>query len=380
MTLYTGFTGYFSGYTVTMLERLILWELGQVSGTTISYDRFPRWLVRQKLTDRQNIFAYKSKCLRKYAFLVAKDGYKQYRLPLNCMDKGVISIRYYIDSTTYEDIELRDTEYLDEHYSGWLTADSGTPEIAYMGNYYGNIPTIGIYPAPDADGTNYALDPETGICIGGDLPAASNNYTGEATGGGATTLTDTGTTFTTLGLTEGMYVRNTTDGCYAYITVIAANSLTLSTLTGGTLNVFTAGDSYEILAGEYGVITSWENDDQYIFGAQVGSVSNITIPAGNFRVEYIPYPLPFSFDPTLADASQGADYTYPDIPKLYHQALVHGVVADFLMTFHEASKEFSRASTYEQKFNEAITEAMMAKNTRPFDNKEVYMTAKRRRR
>jgi hypothetical protein len=176
-----------------------------------------------------------------------------------------------------------------------------------------------------------------------------------------------------------MYVRNVTDGCYGYVTNVAANALTLSTLTGGTANVFAAGDTYNILAGEYGVITSWANDDQYIFGSEVGQVTNITVPAGNIRIEYVPYPLPFSYDPTLADSAQGADEQYPDIPKLYHQALAHGVIADLLGTFHEQSREFGRAAAYEQKFMDATVEASQSKLTRPFQQKEVRVKATRRK-
>lgn len=364
-----------------MLERMILWELGQVSGTTVDYGKYPKWLLRQKLTDRQNDFVSRSECITKFALLVAKADYHQYRMPLNCMDKGIISIKYYTDADSYEDIELKDQQFLDENRRGWLSEGAGTPEIAYMGNFYGNIPVVGFCPKPDTDGTNYALSPETGIAIGGDLPAASNNYTGLATSGNATTLGDTAVDFTTMGLVGGMYVRNVTDGSYGYILSVAAHVITLAAaLAGGSANVFAAGDSYEILAGEYGVITSWENDDQYIFGAEVGLIANITVPAGNFRVEYVPYPLPFSYDPSLSDAAQGSDDQYPDIPKLHHQALAFGVVADLLAQFHETSKEFQRAGWYEQKFNNALAQAMSGRKFRPFNEKNVnFHPAKRGR-
>lgn len=378
MALQSGYTGYYEGYNVTMLERLILWELGQVSGTTVSYDRFPKWLIRQKLTERQNIFAFKSQCLKKFALLVAKQGYTQYKLPLNCMDKGIIAIRYYTSSTSYEDIELRDTRYLDEHYPGWLAHGDGTPQIAYMGETYGNIPMIGIYQAPDANGTDYSLSPDTGIVIGDSFPGTITNHTGMATGGSCTTLTDS-YNFVDLGIVAGMTINNVTDGSSATITVVADGQITHTALSGGSDNTFSAGDSYEILGGEYGVITSWTDEERYIFGSEVGLVSQITVPAGNFRVDYIPYPHPFSYDETGADANQGNDLQYPEIPKLYHQALAYGVISDLLSTFNEASKEFGRAQVYEQKFNDAIAEAMAAKNTRPFDQKEVCFKAARRK-
>lgn len=380
MTLQNVVSGYYQGYTVSYLERLILWELGQVSGTTVSYNKFPQWLIRQKLTDRQNIFVFKSRCITKMALIKAKEGYREYKLPINCMDKGLISLRYYIDSDTYKDIELRDKKYLDENYPGWLTADNGTPQIAYMGDSYGNIPMFGVYPAPDENGTDYTLSPDTGVVIGGDLPTTISNYAGMATGGSATTLDDTSVDFTTYGLVAGQTVNNVTDGSTASISSVAATELTITTLTGGTNNTFSSGDSYEILTGEYGVVTSWEDDDQYIFGSEIGLVSQITLPAGNFRAEFIPYPMPFSYDTDVSDGAQNVDLMYPEIPKLYHQALAHGVIADLLMTFHENSKEFSRAEKYEEKFNNAISEATMAKNTRPYVKQQVYFTSGSRRR
>lgn len=377
-SLITGYTGIYTGYTVSYLERLILWELGQVSGTTVSYNRFPKWLIRQKLTDRQNIFAFKSQCLRKYALIKGKANFSQYKLPENCMDKGVISIRYYIDSTTYEDIELRDTQYLDEKYPGWLTASAGTPEIAFLGDYYGNIPMFGVYPKPDTNGTDYTVSPDTGVVVGEDFPETLANVTGLATSGSGTTCYDTTKDFTTMGVTAGMTINNVTDGSSATISAIAAAYITHSALTGGSDNTFSAGDSYEILGSEYGVVTSWEDDERYLFGSEAGLVSQITVPAGNFRIEYIPYPLPFVFNPALADGAQTNDNQYPDIPRLYHQALAFGVISDLLGTYHENSKEFARAQFYEQKFQDAIAEAMMAKNSRPFLQKEVSFRAKRK--
>jgi hypothetical protein len=70
---------------------------------------------------------------------------------------------------------------------------------------------------------------------------------GTATGGSATTLINTGAAFTTSGLSEGDRVVNETDGSTGRIdTIDSATQLTVSALSGGTLNVFTAGDFYSI--------------------------------------------------------------------------------------------------------------------------------------
>ena len=80
-----------------------------------------------------------------------------------------------------------------------------------------------------------------------------------------------------------------------------------TTNEGGSSNVFALGDSYYILAGEYGVVTSWEDDDKVIFASEVGLVANITVPAGNLQIDYVPYPIAFP--------DSGNDNQYPEIPK-----------------------------------------------------------------
>ncbi len=374
-------TGVYAGYTVTQLEKLIMWELGNVTGTTVSYDRFPKWLVRQKLIERQNDFALKSRCLKKFALVRAKEDYRNYKLPTNCMDNGVIAVRYYDSSTSYTDLEIVDQEWLDINRSGWLVEDSSSPEYCLIGDNYGNIPMIYVHPMPDADGTDYTISPDTGVCIGGDLPGTTSNFSYVCTGGSGTTLVDAtaGRDFTSMGLVAGMAVKNVTDGSKAYISTIATTTITFAaTLTGGTANTFTAGDSYTILAGEYGVITSWEDDEQYIFGSEEGVIAQITVPAGNFRVDYVPYPTPFAWDDTAADAAQGNDTQKPEIHRKYHYSLVKGVVADLLRTFHESSKEFQRATAYENSYQFDLAEAASKKYGHPFEDKPVSFYPRKR--
>jgi len=357
--------------TLSDLEKHILFELGNVSGTTVSYNKFPQWLIRAKLNDRQQKFVFLSQCLKKSALILLKKDYKTFKLPSNCMDGGIIGLpRYYRSSSEYVNLDIFTTQSLDDKYEGWRIAPSCEPFACYMGESYGNIPMIGIYPPVDSDGTNYILSPDTGIVIGDTFPGTITNVTGTATSGDATTLGDTAVTFTALGLVNGMTVLNVTDGSQAQIVTVAANSITLTTLSGGTANVFTAGDSYNILAGEYGVVTSWADDDAVIFASEIGEISNITVPAGNLQIDYIPYPLAF---PTT-----GNDTMYPEIPPIYHMALVYGVVADLLGSFHEMSKEFSRAEAYEAKFNASAMTARSKKEGRPFKDKRATLRPRMR--
>ena len=352
-------SGFYTGETLLDLQKLILFELGQVVGTEPSYDRFPVWLLRKKLNERQNQFVFESECIKKFALLVCKESYRHYKLPVNCMDGGVLAAKFYSTSTSYEELTIVDLDYMNDRLEGYLTESDSDPEYCFMGDMYGNIPMLEVHPAPDADGTTYDASSETGVTIGGDLPATITNTTGIATGGDSTSLLDTGVDFTDLGLVAGMAVINVTDGSQGVVLTIEATDITLaSALTGGTNNTFSAGDSYEILSGEYGVITAWDNDDVAFFSTEVGALSTVTVPAGNIRVDYIPYPLSFP--------STDNDDQYPEIPKLSHQSLGMGVVADLLRSFHERSKEFQRAQAYEQVFQAAVAKASNIKKSRPF--------------
>lgn len=357
-------SGFYSGETILELERLALWELGNVIGTSVDYGRFPRWLLRKHFNNRQNKFVFESECIKKFALILCKNTYRQYKLPLNCIDGGVLAAKYYITSTSYEDLDIVDLEYMNDRMQGYLIEGDSQPEYAWMGDSYGNIPILEVHPAPDSDGTAYTVSPDTGVTVGGDLPGATSNVSGSASGGSATTLDDTTVDFTSMGLVAGMSVQNVTDGSAAVILSVATTKITFaSALTGGTANTFSAGDSYEILAGEYGVLTDWENDERYIFGSEVGVLSQITVPAGNIRIDYIPYPLTFP--------ASGNDGQYPEIPKLYHMDYAMGVVADCLRTFHEKSKEFQRAAFYEAIFMAAVATAKGARQARPFRKKPV---------
>jgi hypothetical protein len=112
-------TGKFPGYNITELEHIVLFELGQVTGTTASYARFPRWYLRQKFNERQLTLVKASKCLRKLCLVPAQDGRRTYKLPDICMDGGVLSAKYYTSEDDYNDLRIVDTSWLDEHRQGW---------------------------------------------------------------------------------------------------------------------------------------------------------------------------------------------------------------------------------------------------------------------
>jgi len=370
--------GVYGGLHLDVLERLVLWEMGQVQGTTVSYSVYPRWLIRQKLNDRQNTFVQETHCLRRLALIPTVQGQRLYRLPSNCIDDGVINVKLFTSSTAYDELEIRDVDWLDTHRAGWLTAEESTPELAYHGGSMGSIPLLGIYPPPNATGVAYATGTDVGISVGTALGTTQQSLYGTATGGSGTTLVDTGTTFTNYGLAAGMWVRNITDGSSGMITGVAMNTITCSGgFSGGSANAFSAGHSYVILAGEYAVRVDHERE-VYIYGNRHGALGDITVPENTLLVEYVPFPVQFRWDETATDANQGNAYAYPEIPRNYHKALYWGVVSDLLRTFHQQSKEFERATYYEELFQAAVSQAKENKDRRPFKEKEVYVVPAKR--
>lgn len=357
----------YDGLTLDQLLKHIYFELGQVTGEDISYSRFPRWYVIDKLNDRLNKFVSFSECLRRPAIIQMKAGYRNYKLPSNCMDGGIVSYpKFFSEVDAYQNLEIKDINWLDDHYEGWkVDPPADVPEYVYMGESYGNMQMMGVYPPPNVDGDSYVVTPGTGIVTGPTLPGTTNNINGAATGGSSILLDDSAVDFTTFGLVPGMAVLNVTDGSQGVIQSVAAHEITLAVaLTGGISNVFSAGDSYNLLAGEYGVLTSWSSlAETILFGSDVGVLSTIQIPKGNIQIDYIPYPLPFP--------QTGGDGQIPEIPKLYHMDLAMGVVADLLGTFNETTKEFQRASTYDSRFGAAATRARGKKDSRPYKDKPV---------
>ena len=74
-----------------------------------------------------------------------------------------------------------------------------------------------------------------------DYPLSTGTHKGAA----SLTLNDPKADFKSCGVQAGVLVKNTTDGSSG-LTVTVTEKTILCTLAGGSLNVFTAGDTYEI--------------------------------------------------------------------------------------------------------------------------------------
>lgn len=74
---------------------------------------------------------------------------------------------------------------------------------------------------------------------------ATGTHKGATSG---TVLSDPGMDFRSCGIIDGVLVKNITDGSQALSVTVTENSITTATLTGGSLNTWTAGDTYKVYA------------------------------------------------------------------------------------------------------------------------------------
>jgi len=320
----TGYAGLYTGKTVAELLTRILMRLGETD-----HSRYSQAICLDMLDDAQRKFASKTRCLRGWSMIPMRAGIPGYALPKMCLPDGLEKAVYYSTSTNYSELELRDRAWMDDHYSGWRTTADGTPQILVIGDWFGNVQKVDVYPPPLTAGTTYTDGVDVGVITGGtDLPSTWSNITGLASGGGTTTLVDASVDFTTMGLVTGMAVVkvNSTPGSepVGYILTIATTTLTFSSALTNT-GSFGSGDSYEILAGEVGTITNVTDEDSYLFTSDVGVIGQITIPANNLLVEFRRYPV------RINDSTK-VDYQKPEIPWMWHDDLADESAGQILIT------------------------------------------------
>jgi len=118
-------------------------------------------------------------------------------------------------------------------------------------------------------------------------------------------------------------------------------SLTASLVAGrnGTTasGTFAAGDAFEVVTDYAGVVSDWDDDDeQYIFTAELGTISDFQPQADNILMEYWSYPI---------NLAQDADY--PQMPKTMQDALIDLVTARLARMGHEKTRQMALADRHE---------------------------------
>lgn len=367
MPLYT-ITGDHNGLTLSEIKTEIMFNLGHVVNGVASYSRVPETRVLAAINKWQRFVAEKTHCIRKIAILNTTADKGWYKCPENMVPSGITAAFHYPTSTGSETfLDLYDRDRLDYEYPGWRTADSGTPMIIVPAQMYGNCFTIEVYPKPDTGGS-WTTQP-TGVYLGSS-PSLTTPITGLATGGSTTTLIDTGTTFTALGLTAGMVVWNVTDSGYGYILSVATNTITLAAAMTNGADFTGGGDSYEILTDFAGVVTDWTNSDQYIFMSELGEVSDFQPNANNILLEYAAYPINMS-----------VDTDYPQIPRgVLQDILVDLATGDIARKGHERTKQMESSERYFAEGMNRLSGYIGSMEGSPYKNMPRRMTVVQKRR
>jgi len=330
-------TALWTGLTRAQLKSRTLWKLKQKPD---NYNRYSEASIEDALNDAQIEAAKMTKCLRGFGILTMKDGYAQYKPPTEMLqlDKAF----FYQSATSYYELIQKSRAWLDRFKKGWRVQE-GDPQYVFSGDSYGTMRKIGFYPRPDTDGDNYAVSPDTGVYGSATGMSTSGNVTGTNSVAHATVCTDTdGISMSDSGVTVGMMAVNVTDDSSGQISAVSGSTFTV-TLTGGTANTWALGDSYTVLAGEYGVVTDWSNDEKFLFTSDIGGIIAVETLTNNVMIEYCRRPLPLQFDTQ-----------YPEIPSDLHPYLPDGAVWSLKRNSPRASSDLEEATIAYQAFQAGI--------------------------
>ncbi len=302
-------TGLYDGLQLLELKLRTLDILKQDREATTKYVRYKETAILAGLNEGLVEFAKQTKCIKGMAIIELKAGFSQYKPPSDFLD--IDKAFFYQSASSYWELNQKTRAWMDNHWPGWRTV-TGDPWNVYFGDNYGNIRKLGFYPEPDTDGTAYSAGDDTGVFTTSTGVTSTGNVTGQNNAASATICTDSeGRTLSSLGITVGLTAVNVTDGSQGQISAVSGSTFTAA-LSGGTADTWAVGDSFMVLVGEYGVITSWTGDEQYFFNSDIGAMIDIGELVGNVKLEYARRPLKLQFD-----------VQYPEIPPEFHHYLPH---------------------------------------------------------
>ena len=177
-------------------------------------------------------------------------------------------------------------------------------------------------------GNDAELDPASGVAFDPGDPWRIRGAIGLASAGStAATLVDADVNFVTEGVQAGDWVRNITDGSQGEVLTVGApdnQTLTVTSLFGGTNNVFAAGDNYALVrqrpttstrfgllpVHEYGKPFETEFSAQWTLLSASGNT--ITVSAPGAATTYTTAITNWVQRSTLYSDSTGVDASYPD--------------------------------------------------------------------
>ena len=322
------------------VSELIADTLAKLKQPLLNYDRYSRTRILQALNAANVEAVRRTKCLHSFAIITMKDGYSQYKPPTNMIHPT--RAYFYQSATSYYELLIKSRSWLDKYQAGWRVS-GGDPSYMYIGDSFGNLRKLGFTPTPDTDGTSYTLSPDTGIFVSSSGVTTTGNITGVNTTADSTICTDSAArTLTDLGVTVGMMALNVTDGSSGQISDVTGSTFTV-TLSGGTADTWAIGDQFTILAGEYGVVTSWENDEQYLFSDEYGAMIDVKTLENNVYLEYVKRPLLLQYDTQ-----------YPELKPELHDYLSDYAEYYLRRRATRGSEDYQIAMTALQLFNNVI--------------------------
>jgi hypothetical protein len=313
----------FEGWTRLELIQQVLRGLGSPvatrgTDTATDYSRYPKQDIIDKLVQAEIEFNKVTETVTTFAIIEGVAERSEYHLPKDCLK--ITDAKYYTGTNEYEQLRfVPDRRLMKEISNHWKTdVSGGNPQYLYPSYQAGNIKTFGVYPKPDTTGSTF-----DGSSLGVVTSTTSFTFSGDVTGthrvgagdNRAYVEDEAGRDFTTLGVTVGMMLFNTTDGSSGQITSItngnATNDRLNVTLSGGTDDDFDEGDSFVATVGQYGVLIRADNSEEYVFSTAYGALNDISPLSGNILIDYVKRPLRLS-----------TDEQKPEIPMDFQNALV----------------------------------------------------------
>lgn len=144
----------FSEYTLTEARAKILRKLRQTDTTRYSPDKTSTnytW-IDDVLNTACRKFAMQTKCMKTYAIVQLKAGYRTYRAPYGFADIAAA----YLYNSSYENgyckLEIKTVAELNNEYSDWRTKSGDDITILYVDRSHGTDSVLGFYPIPETTG------------------------------------------------------------------------------------------------------------------------------------------------------------------------------------------------------------------------------------
>ena len=144
----------FTGWTLAGARAKVLRKLRQTdtiryspTKTAADYD----W-IDDCLHCACQAFATKTQCLRTYAIIQLKAGYRTYRAPDGFIDIMGAYFYHYSYESGYQPIAIKSVLEMNHIYGDWRTRKDEKIEVIYVDRFHGTGAVLGVYPIPSADG------------------------------------------------------------------------------------------------------------------------------------------------------------------------------------------------------------------------------------